>query len=162
MSEAEQTAKPPVNPAEAFETFTLLAHRWTGLVNASPLMTAHGLTVSSFAVLAAAAAEPGNAAGRLARNAGLPKGGAGPAVRDLKTAGLIEEGRAASGKGRTYTPTETGRNALAAVREDIAALAAQLPEANWRAVPRVAAMTRRMAKLSAPAKASEAAEGDED
>lgn len=161
MSETETKQKAPVNPAEAFESLTLLAYRWTGLIEASSIMSAHGLTVPSFAVLAAAAAEPGTGAGKLARKAGLSKGGAGPAVRALKTAGLIDETRPAEGKGRMLTPTETGRKALEAVRVDMAALATQLPEANWRAIPRVAATTRRVAKILNADKAAAAESADE-
>jgi len=155
MSETTTPAKPQISPTQSFEALTLLSYRWTQLVENSPVMAGHGITVPAFAVLAAAAAEPGSATGKIARKAGVSKTGTAPVLRALRSAGLIDETRSAEGKGRTLKPTEKGQQVLAAMRTEMATLAGQLPEANWRAVPRVAALARRTARLVNKAEATE-------
>lgn len=132
----------PVNPGEAYESLLLLSYRWVNLVAASAPMAAHALTVPGFVALAAAAAEPDSALGKIARKAGLDRTAAVEAVRGLRAAGLLEQARRPDGKGASVSVTEKGRETLAAVRAGFAEAAAGIPEANWRAVPRVAAILR--------------------
>lgn len=132
----------PVNPGEAYESLLLLSHRWVNLVAASAPMAAHALTVPAFVALAAAAAQPGSPLGKLARKAGLDRAAAVEAMRGLRATGLVEQARGPEGKGASFTVTEKGRETLAAVRAGFAEAAAAIPEANWRAVPRIAGILR--------------------
>lgn len=83
----ETNAPAPVNPAEAFASLILLSHRWTALVGALPVMTAHSLSVPGFVLPAATGAEPGTAVGKLARKAGVAKGDIAATLRDLRDRG---------------------------------------------------------------------------
>jgi len=154
MSETKSPA--PVNPAEAFESLILLSHRWTAMVGASSIMAAHSMTVPSFVILTTAAAEPGTPLGKLSRKAGLEKADAVSAMRSLKIAGLIDEAASPEGKGRNLTATDKGRETLAALRAGFADAAGEVPEANWRAVPRLAAILRRSSRVLAKPAADDA------
>lgn len=146
---SETQTRPPVDPAAAFESLTLLAHRWTALVDALPVMANHALTVPAFVVLTAAAAESGSPIGKLARKRGMKTAQAASALRSLQAAGLVERTTNPDGKGARVAATAKGLETIAALRAGFASLAAEVPEANWRAVPRVAAIVRRSSRIQA-------------
>ena len=140
MSEA--TPAPAQSPAEALEQMILLSHRFTAMLEDSPLLRTRGLSLEGFALLAAAAERPGENAGRLARLSATPIGPS-QVLRDLAAGGFVTVEPIEGGKGRGVTPTDKGLAALAEIRAEFARIAGGIePEKSWLAVPRYGRLMR--------------------